>query len=82
MTKVHEDQFKLIKGKDQLGLYQWNTHVAKHYFCKNCDIYTFHRKCVTPKFLGVNIYCLDNAEYKTITIIEVGGISMPKESME
>ena len=25
-----------------LGLYQWNTRIAKHYFCTRCGIYTFH----------------------------------------
>lgn len=28
MVKVHEDQFGLISGEKDLGLYQWNTGVA------------------------------------------------------
>ena len=43
-----------------LGLYQFGAKTAKHYFCKNCGIYTFHE---TARFAGqfrVNIGCLDN----------------------
>jgi len=76
MTKVHESAFKLIRGEADLGLYQWNTNTAKHHFCKSCGIYTFHRKRITPDFLGVNVYCLDDADITDVKIIEVDGISM------
>lgn len=76
MTKVHEDQFNLLHGENQLGLYQWNTCTAKHHFCLKCGIYTFHRKRVTPDYLGINIYCLDTADIIGVPIIDVDGISM------
>ncbi len=31
---------KVIQGAEALKLYQFNTKVAKHYFCSNCGIYT------------------------------------------
>src|SRR3546814_8995477 len=68
MTKVHEDDFEILAGEDQLGLYQWNTHTAKHYFCRTCGIYTFHRKRVTPDFLGINVYCLDDADLSAVPL--------------
>ena len=76
MTKVHEDDFKLLKGEDRLGLYQWNTRTAKHYFCKSCGIYTFHRKRIDPACFGVNVYCLDGANLAGVPIVEVDGQSM------
>jgi hypothetical protein len=76
MVKVHEDRFRLLAGEDQLGLYQWNTGVAKHHFCRHCGIYTFHRKRVTPDFLGINVFCLDDAEISGVPIVEVDGITM------
>ena len=32
MTMVKPEDFKIIKGKDNLKLYQYHTKVAKHYF--------------------------------------------------
>ena len=40
MSMVENKDFKIIKGEDYLKLYQFYTKVAKHYFCKNCGIYT------------------------------------------
>lgn len=76
MTKVHESQFRLIAGEQKLGAYRWNTGIAKHHFCKVCGIYTFHRKRVTPDFLGVNIHCLDTADILNVPTVLVDGRSM------
>jgi hypothetical protein len=59
MAKVPEDRLTLTSGEDSLSLYQWNTRVAKHYFCKHCGIYPFHRKRSDPTEYGVNLHCLD-----------------------
>jgi hypothetical protein len=82
MAKVHEDQFRFVQGEDDLGLYEWNTKTAKHHFCKKCGIYTFHRKRVTPDFLGINVYCLDDVDFANIPIVEVDGVSMSMEHPE
>jgi hypothetical protein len=42
--------------------YQFHTHTARHFFCKTCGIYPFHRKRVTPDFLGINVFCLADFE--------------------
>lgn len=76
MTKVHESHFRLIQGEEHLGLYQWNTKVAKHHFCTNCGIYTFHRKRVTPDFIGVNVFCLEGVDTGNITITQADGATM------
>ena len=79
MAKVHESQFRLIQGDQNLGLYEWNTNTAKHHFCKECGIYTFHRKRVSPDFFGINVFCLDNIDISNVPIIEVDGQSMSME---
>ena len=34
MATVPVGRLKVTKGADMLTLHQWNTKVAKHYFCK------------------------------------------------
>ena len=50
---------RIIKGADSLTLYQWNTKTAKHYFCKNCGIYTHHQRRSNPNEYGVNVAGLE-----------------------
>ena len=38
------DGIKIVKGEENLTLYQWGTMTAKHYFCKTCGIYTHHQR--------------------------------------
>ena len=54
---VDEERLEILKG-DTLTLYQWNTRVAEHYFCKVCGIYTHHRRRSNPREFGVNVGAL------------------------
>lgn len=53
------DGFRVTQGKEYLTLYQFNTKVAKHYFCRICGIYTHHQRRSNPNEYGFNIGCLD-----------------------
>ncbi|WP_146347286.1 GFA family protein [Phaeobacter marinintestinus] len=55
-------QVKVLQGQDNLGLYTWNTHVAKHYFCKTCGIYTHHQRRSNPAECGINIGCIEGID--------------------
>lgn len=44
---------------DALGLYQFGKKTARHYFCKNCGIYTFHETARVPGHFRVNLGCID-----------------------
>ena len=59
MTTVKLNEFKLISGKESLKIYQWNTKIAKHYFCMNCGINTHHQRRSKPDEYGVNTGCLE-----------------------
>ena len=52
--------FRITKGADNLTLYQFNTKVAEHYFCKTCGIYTHHKRRSNPKEYGFNIGCVED----------------------
>lgn len=57
MASVPIEDLSITKGKDNLSLYQWNTRVAEHYFCKTCGIYTHHKRRSVPTEYGVNTGC-------------------------
>jgi hypothetical protein len=62
MHRVPADRFTLTAGEEFLSLYQFHTETAKHYFCKVCGIYTFHRPRVAPDCYGINVACLDGVD--------------------
>jgi len=76
MVKVHEDRFRLLSGKDALTEYQFHTRTARHFFCSICGIYPFHRKRVTPDFLGINVFCLHDFDPSGIPLRKADGVRM------
>ncbi|MYM69808.1 type I-B CRISPR-associated protein Cas8b1/Cst1 [Pseudoduganella sp. FT55W] len=55
-------ELKIVQGEEALTLYQFNTKVARHYFCKHCGIYPFHQTRKDPLLWRVNIGCLDGVD--------------------
>jgi len=76
MVKVHESGFRLLAGQDSLAEYRFHTGTARHYFCKVCGIYPFHRKRVTPDHFGVNVQCLEDFDPAGIPVRRARGASM------
>lgn len=77
MVKVHEDRFRLLAGAESLTEYQFHTRTARHFFCRVCGIYTFHRKRVTPDFFGINVHCLQDFDPSGIPVRQAVGAAMP-----
>ena len=77
MVKVHESRFRLLSGEDALAEYRFHTMTARHFFCRICGIYPFHRKRVTPDFFGVNVMCLDGFDPSGIPVRRAVGAAMP-----
>ncbi|SAL32600.1 glutathione-dependent formaldehyde-activating protein [Caballeronia terrestris] len=55
-------ELKILSGEDSLTLYQFNTRVAKHYFCKHCGIYPFHQTRSNPLLWRVNLGCIEGVD--------------------
>ncbi|WP_322052248.1 GFA family protein [Paraburkholderia bannensis] len=55
-------ELTITHGEADLTLYQFNTRVAKHYFCRHCGIYPFHQTRKDPKLWRVNLGCLDGVD--------------------
>jgi hypothetical protein len=71
----------VTKGTDKLSLYQWNTRVARHYFCSICGIYTHHQRRKNPNEYGYNIACIEGIDLASLDNVPMtDGISMSVES--
>lgn len=74
------DRLTVTQGEDNLGLYQWNTRVARHYFCKTCGIYTHHQRRTAPDIMGFNLGCVDNLDMASIAQVDdVDGAALSLE---
>ena len=62
MARVDQSELKVIKGKDKIKLYQYNTKIAQHYFCGNCGIYTHHIPRSAPDAYGINVGCIEGVD--------------------
>ena len=70
---VPRDQFELLSGADNLSTYTFNTHVAKHTFCKSCGIHAFYTPRSDPDKVDVNVRCLDGIELSAINTAPFDG---------
>ena len=65
MVLLEKEQFSLTSGEGYLTLYEWNTKVAKHYFCKKCGIYTHHKRR-RDDGMGFNAGCVDGLDMDSL----------------
>jgi len=59
---VFPDDFELLRGKDALTVYTFETGVAQHTFCTHCGMHTFYVPRSQPDKITVNARCLDGIE--------------------
>lgn len=72
MATVPVANLKVINGKENLTLYQWNTMVAEHYFCKKCGIYTHHKRRSNTNEYGINIACIEGINPYGYSEVSIG----------
>jgi hypothetical protein len=68
MARLPKQKFRLMKGAGDASTYQWNTKIAKHYFCKDCGIYKHHKPRTVPDMMGVNLGCIDSIDARAVPI--------------
>lgn len=69
-------QLTILEGEDALTLYQFNTRVAKHFFCRHCGIYPFHQTRKDPQLWRANIGCLEGIDPYTLEAGLADGASL------
>ena len=78
LAAVGPGKFRLLKGQDALGEYQFGTKRIRHLFCKTCGIKSFARGQSPDgqEFGVVLVNCLDgipDAELASAPVIYVDG---------
>lgn len=63
--RISKDHFKLLSGKDDLSLYQFDSKEAQHLFCKHCGIHSFSHPRFNPQMVSINVRCLDDFDAQT-----------------
>jgi hypothetical protein len=65
---VPKSRFTLLQGADNLTTYSFDTHEAKHLFCKTCGIKSFYIPRSNPDGYSVNLRCLDQSKFDKVTV--------------
>ena len=70
---VNQDQLRLLQGQANLVTYTFDTHEAKHLFCKTCGIKSFYIPRSHPDGFSVNARCLDEGTIKSMHVTPFDG---------
>jgi hypothetical protein len=70
---VPADRFRLLSGDDALTSYSFNTHTAKHLFCKVCGIKSYYVPRSHPDGFSVNVNCLDAGTMEHLVVTKING---------
>lgn len=65
---VEAKDFRLLRGREALTTYTFNTGVAQHYFCKVCGCKPFYVPRSHPDGFSVNVRCLDRATIESVNV--------------
>ncbi|MBT4162226.1 MAG: GFA family protein [Gammaproteobacteria bacterium] len=74
--------FKLLTDWDQLSLYTFNTHVAKHYFCKSCGVKPFYVPRSNPDGVSINYRCVDPSTFGNVVVEDFDGQNWEKNAAD
>ncbi|CAG8497943.1 12944_t:CDS:2 [Ambispora leptoticha] len=70
---VPNSRFRILQGKDDLSVYTFNTHVAKHYFCNTCGVSPFYIPRSNPDGWDINFRCIDPDTVESFTVVKFDG---------
>ena len=67
---VPKERFRLLSDDAHLSEYTFNTHTARHHFCRHCGVKSFYVPRSHPDGISVNFRCVDagtvgNIDHKT-----------------
>jgi len=60
------DDFELLRGKNALTVYTFETGVAQHTFCTHCGMHAFYIPRSQPDMITVSARCIDGIDVTTL----------------
>ena len=80
VASVSLSGIRVLQGQSLLKLYQFNTKIAKHYFCSECGIYTHHQRRSNPEEYGYNVGCLEGVNPFDLGLVPTNdGVNHPAD---
>ncbi|QNL18695.1 GFA family protein [Hyphobacterium sp. CCMP332] len=79
---VEPENFHLEKGEDAQSEYTFNTHTAKHLFCKTCGVKSWYYPRSHPDKVSVNLRCFDSDQGLSGRIADFDGANWEKNVNE
>ncbi|HKD68307.1 MAG TPA: GFA family protein [Candidatus Binataceae bacterium] len=70
---VPQQTFRLLTGEESLGVYTFNTGVARHFFCIRCGVAPYYVPRSNPDKIDVNARCLDGVDLSGLRIRKFDG---------
>ena len=70
---VGKDNFRLLSDAADIASYTFNTHTAKHLFCRHCGVKSFYVPRSHPDGFSINVNCLDPATIVSISSSDFDG---------
>ncbi len=70
---IPNDELNIEADEKDIGLYQFGSKIAKHYFCKTCGIYTHNETIRAPGNTRVNLGCVDGIDISKLEIVVFDG---------
>jgi len=67
------EALKVEASPEDLGLYQFDSGIAKHYFCRRCGIYTHNEMLRKPGHCRVNLGCIDDLDTSAFEVTVFDG---------
>jgi hypothetical protein len=67
------DDFELLSDESALALYTFNTHKARHRFCKTCGVHPFYTPRSHPDRIDVNVRCLEGVSVDAFSVTAFDG---------
>ena len=73
---IPAEALKIEANPEDIGLYEFDSKVAKHYFCKKCGIYTHNEMLRIPGHCRVNLGCIEDLDISAFEVTVLDGTNL------